>query len=96
MNQLISNVLGLKIKHNCVILDPVLSPDLDGLQFDFAVHSKQITIKYHITGKDGGVKTVKINNREVKFERLANPYRTGGVIFPESEITANDIINVYL
>ncbi|GHU01442.1 hypothetical protein FACS1894147_01290 [Spirochaetia bacterium] len=95
LNQLISNVLGLRVKKNRVIIDPVLPRELDGLQFTFTIHKKPVTIIYHITG-EGGVKTVKVNNREIPFGRLPNPYRSGGAIFPDTEITANAVIEVYL
>ncbi|GHT94353.1 hypothetical protein FACS1894141_0840 [Spirochaetia bacterium] len=95
LNQLISNVLGLRVKKNRVIIDPVLPQELDGLQFTFAIHTKPVTITYHITGA-GGVKTIKVNNREIPFDRLPNTYRSGGAIFPDAEITANAAIDVYL
>jgi 1,2-beta-oligoglucan phosphorylase len=48
MNQLISNVLGIRQSGEDLILNPVLPDDLDGLEFEFSFAGKPITFVYRI------------------------------------------------
>ncbi|MBE0340070.1 cellobiose phosphorylase, partial [Paenibacillus sp. 28ISP30-2] len=48
MNQLISNVLGIRQSGEDLILDPVLPDDLDGLEFEFSFAGKPVTFIYRM------------------------------------------------
>lgn len=78
LNQLVSNVLGFRVKKDAVEIDPSLPIGLDGLRFKYSYNSKPITFIYNIKNGDGVVKRISINDNEVKFDRLNNPYREGG------------------
>ncbi|WP_019911288.1 GH36-type glycosyl hydrolase domain-containing protein [Paenibacillus sp. HW567] len=77
MNQLISNVLGIREAGGDLIIDPMLPDELDGTHFDFEYGGAKATFVYHLA--QGELSAVKVNGREVQAERLANPYRTGGL-----------------
>ncbi|RUS49000.1 GH36-type glycosyl hydrolase domain-containing protein [Cohnella sp. AR92] len=98
MNQLISNVLGIREEEGDLIVDPVLPAELDGTRFDFEYGGKPISFVYRI--KDGIVGSVAIAGKELEAERMSNPYRTGGLRIKRSEIEAHrtegsTIIEVY-
>ena len=77
MNQLISNALGIRQEHEGLVIDPVLPPSLDGMRFDFQYDAVNVTFIYHITGAP--VSKVVLNGEALDAERLANPYREGGL-----------------
>lgn len=94
LNQLISNVLGLRLQKDRVILDPILPEKCDGMHFDYRIHGKQVTIVYHLTGQSY-ISSLMIDGEAVTFETLSNPYRPGGVSFSEDCIRDGSIIHLY-
>ncbi|MBS4196065.1 GH36-type glycosyl hydrolase domain-containing protein [Lederbergia citri] len=83
MNQLISNVLGIRIQAGDLIIDPVLPETLNGLRFDFEIDSMPVTFVYHLTGS--AETSVKINGEALTTDLVENPYRKGGVRIPKEE-----------
>lgn len=77
MNQLISNVLGIRFSRGDLILDPVLPARLSGMRFDYRVADKQAALVYHIA--EGSIQRVLVNGIEVELSFITNPYRNGGV-----------------
>ncbi|WP_342565973.1 cellobiose phosphorylase [Paenibacillus sp. FSL R7-0345] len=99
MNQLISNVLGIREDGGDLILDPVLPAELDGTRFDFEYGGSPVTFVYHC--KEGVLRSAAVNGQEVQAERLANPYRLGGLRIAREEIqrfagTERIIIDIYM
>lgn len=78
MNQLISNVLGIRFTENSMIIDPTLPQKLDGLRFRFNCFGKQNTFVFHIGGNNNGVSAVVVNGKAVEFALTISPYRKGG------------------
>ncbi len=86
INQIVSHFLGLRFSYDDVVIDPVLPKQLDGLQFDFALDGKPITVIYSIANDaPASVQSVTINGLETGFRRDHNPYRTGGVRIPRAD-----------
>ncbi len=77
MNQLISNILGIRILSDALLIDPVLPKEMDGLKFDFVFEQKPITFHYRIQGESSSITSVKGNGKEIPFEKQSSPYRTG-------------------
>nr|WP_144925852.1 amylo-alpha-1,6-glucosidase [Paenibacillus bovis] len=77
VNQLVSNVLGIRFEGGNLIIDPVLPENLDGLHFNFEIAGKPVTFVYHLTS--GNDFSVKINGKAVEGERIGNTYRKGGL-----------------
>ncbi|UUX35010.1 GH36-type glycosyl hydrolase domain-containing protein [Fundicoccus culcitae] len=76
LNQLISNVLGIRIVGQGLVLDPVLSGDRDGLKIQFAYGDVPVQFAFHAV--EGGL-AVTVNDADVVVETLENPYRAGGL-----------------
>jgi cellobiose phosphorylase len=89
MNQLISNVLGIRLDGGDLVIDPVLPQELDGLRFDFKVKGRAVTFIYHIGGHSESLVTV--NGKEAAAESTANRYRQGGLCIKEQNL--NDLIS---
>lgn len=92
LNQLISNVLGVRVSKAGLELDPILPEYLDGMKFRYAYLGKNIEITYHLKSKDQKV----IINDEVVTTRKDNVYREGAFIIPKNLITEHSKIDIYL
>jgi putative lysine transport system substrate-binding protein len=95
LHQLISKMLGLRIKQENVILDPILPKSLDGLIFSYRILGKPIKIKYNVTGDGKPVSKITIDGANVKFTRTVELYRNGGAVFPAKIINENSVIEIY-
>ncbi|RNA67683.1 GH36-type glycosyl hydrolase domain-containing protein [Alteribacter keqinensis] len=91
LNQLVSNVLGVREEGDMVIFDPVLDAGLDGLTFEFAVGGRPVTIRYRLSGEEnasGG--RVTVNGEEVPSGVLSNRYRNSGVKISKTHIHSDE------
>ncbi|MCQ6557309.1 GH36-type glycosyl hydrolase domain-containing protein [Paenibacillus mendelii] len=77
MNQLISNGLGIRQESGDLILDPVLTAEMDGLSFRFQWMGRDILFRYEISGDT--VRKVTVNGESVQTAVNRNRYRHGGV-----------------
>ncbi|CAN5138338.1 hypothetical protein BH24CHL7_BH24CHL7_00050 [soil metagenome] len=89
INQLISNVIGLRTYFDDVVFDPVLPPDADGLTFDFEFDGRPVRYVYHVAGAGHSPLEVKVNGRLMPSDRYSdNPYRRGGMRFSKQAFGA--------
>lgn len=79
LNQIVSNVLGLRFTASDVIIDPVIPAELSGLKFDYKYNNTPISIIYNVENEGTTVDEITVNGTVVKINRGANPYRNGGV-----------------
>jgi cellobiose phosphorylase len=85
INQLVSNVLGLRTWFEDVVVDPVLPPAADGLTYETELEGRPVRWQYEVTGDGFGPREVRVNGRVVSDERRdANPYRRGGLLIPRT------------
>lgn len=81
LNQLISNVLGIRAHFDDVVFDPVLPRTADGLTFDFEFGGRPVRYRYHVTGDGYSPSEIRVNGRPLPGDRHAdNPYRPGGLL----------------
>ncbi|MEZ9938360.1 cellobiose phosphorylase, partial [Vibrio breoganii] len=80
LNQLISNVFGLRFERGNLVLDPIVSSRLGTVSMDYEVEGK--AVKVVITSAEGQYtpKTIQLNGVDVPFELQQNRYRTGGAV----------------
>lgn len=100
LNQLISNILGVRFTADALVLDPVLPSALDGLRFTYRCFGRTFTFIYHIGSPDSagsGLKLVSAG-REISGKLLHNPYRTGAASFAKDDLLAlaEEVLHVYL
>lgn len=97
LNQLVSNILGIRFLPDGLVIDPVLPGKLDGLKLTLDCFGKEITFSYHIqaaTGESAEESTlnriaVSAGGAPVAGEVLLNPYRPGGL-----KINKKDLENI--
>ncbi|MGX7024229.1 GH36-type glycosyl hydrolase domain-containing protein [Vagococcus hydrophili] len=76
LNQLISNVLGIRKTNQFVIFDPVLPQELDGVTLNYTMDDRPLKITYHL---NSSVQQLKINGKLVAAETQKNRYRNEGL-----------------
>ncbi len=74
INQLIRNVLGIRVRHNNLIIDPVLPDKLDGLNVSYHYNGKPLNITYHFGKED----RVLVNKNTIPVNHIHEKYRKGG------------------
>jgi CRISPR-associated protein Csx3 len=81
LNQLISNVLGLRTHYDDRVFDPVLPPDADGLTFDRDESGRHVRYRFRHVGGVVSPSEVLVNGRLMPGGRYGgNPYRRGGLL----------------
>ena len=98
MNQLVSNALGIRIQDKNLVLDPVLTKEMDGLTVEYYYDDKPLIINYHYN--EQSQLNVRVNNQEVSYKMIENPYRNAGVRLDDSDLInhlnqESNIIDVY-
>ncbi|GMQ59945.1 hypothetical protein AN1V17_43450 [Vallitalea sediminicola] len=100
LNQIISNILGIRITSDSVIIDPILSKDLDGLIMNYNYMRKPVKWIYHIKGDEGRVTKVVVNDKEMTLGMINNNYRQGGVTINKNTfgdiLKQEGIVNIYI
>ncbi len=102
INQLISNVLGLRTWFDDVVIDPVLPQDADGLTFDVERDGRAVRYLYHVSGDGYGPNEVHVNGRPLVDARTTeNPYRRGGflvgrAVFDAALDRATNVVEVFI
>lgn len=84
MHQLICNVLGIREEGGNLVIDPVLPDELDGMTLHFTIGGLPASFTYRIS--TGSVRSLTVNRRMLAGERIANPYRTGGLKIKRDEL----------
>lgn len=85
INQLISNLLGIRVEHQHLIIDPVLATDLGTVTVDYGFQGKPLTVTY----SQGDKERLTINGRDInlsEIERTGNRYRQGGLILNQADL----------
>lgn len=85
LNQMLSNVLGIREKKGQLIFDPILPKELNGLEMTYQLAGKDVQLVFHL---DRQKETVLANGKELTLEREENPYRQGGYVVRLDELTA--------
>lgn len=100
INQVISNVLGLRYEFNDLILDPVISKNVGDVNLNYRLYGKSVNINIYPQQGEFTPKKVVLNGHELSLTLQDNPYRTGGVLINKTEIEAHlsdtNTLDIYL
>lgn len=89
LNQLISNILGIRFEKDGLFIDPVLPHSMDGLKFTYTCFGKEMTFIYHINENAGSVKVTR-KRAELNGTEGFNPYRRSGVLISKEDLLKED------
>lgn len=93
LHQLVSALLGLRFEKDSLVLDPVLSRDMDGLTCTFRCYNKEHTFVYRFDGRNGLFR----DGKALAAEQLHNRYRAAGWKLSRAVLEASDgVIEVCL
>jgi len=85
LNQLISNILGIRFDREGLIIDPVLPRFMDGLRFTYTCFGCKTIFIYHVLeNRKGGLEIVR-NSKTFNGKSLFNPYRAGGILISKED-----------
>ncbi len=102
VNQLISNVLGLRRHFDDVVFDPVLPSRADGLTFDVEHEGRPVRYVFHVAGDGFSPREVRVNGCPLPGGRYENnPYRAGGLLvsrraFAEALVPGGNLVEVFV
>jgi cellobiose phosphorylase len=71
-------LLGLNHEAQYLLLDPVMPPELDGLQIHISLLNRPLELRYRIGSGGCGVTAVSLNAQPLTFDTSSNAYRRGG------------------
>lgn len=78
-HQLISNILGIRSYHQNLVIDPVLSHDLDGLEVMYQFNGRKIKLTYRV-----GEPHIKLNGLNVSYHQLPSKYKNPAFLIESS------------
>lgn len=101
LSLIVSRLLGLRVEHGSVILDPVLARSLDGLEAAMRFRGHAVTFKYHIRDRGFAPRAITVNKKPLSFTREPNRYREGGAVSSLADFTAllgtqNNLVEIEL
>jgi cellobiose phosphorylase len=80
----VSRLLGLRIEFGNLIIDPVLSRSLDGLEARLRIVGRPVVFAYHVQGQGFGPRALSISGKAAPFDSESNAYRRGGAVMPSN------------
>jgi cellobiose phosphorylase len=78
----VSRLLGLRVEFGKLIIDPVLSRSLDGLEARLRFRGRPVLFAYRVEGQGFGPRAISVNGKAASFDTEHNPYRQGGAVLP--------------
>ncbi len=81
---IIGRLLGIRIGHDHITLDPVLPKNLSGLSAQLVLLGRSVSITFMVSTREYGPNKVTVNGKSIPITREVNPYRDGGVTISKS------------
>jgi cellobiose phosphorylase len=78
----VSRLLGLRIEFGKLIIDPVLSRSLDGLEATLRIVGRPVVFAYRVESRGFGPRAISVNGKPTPFDIETNTYRRGGAVLP--------------
>ena len=79
---IIKKLIGFRAFNEYVVIDPVLTNDMDDLTASFMFKGYRLLWEFRIKSGNYTPKNIVVNGIGISCEMETNPYRTGGVIIP--------------
>ncbi|VBB43774.1 conserved hypothetical protein [uncultured Paludibacter sp.] len=75
---IIKKLIGFRAFNDSVVIDPVLTKEMDGLEASFRFKGFDLQWNFSVKSENFTPKTIKINGKNVSFEIEKKSYRKGG------------------
>ncbi|RZJ08449.1 MAG: hypothetical protein EOP39_13830 [Rubrivivax sp.] len=77
----ISSLLGLRLEHDALVVDPVMPAELDGLTVQLTLADLRFELTYRVGPRGHGVERVReASGRELAAQRRPHAYRIGALV----------------
>ena len=86
INQVISNVLGVRFQGDSLVLDPVVSKKMGKVTLNFRLYGKPCELVIIPDQGEFTPKRIELNGAEVAMTELPNAYRTGAALVEKSAL----------
>lgn len=99
IRQIIQNILGIRLSKNALLIDPVLPPEMDGLQLTYDCFGRSFTFCYHICAKTLPGQHIRImdGDAELKAQTVSNPYRPGASMLSREALErSSGTLDIYI
>jgi cellobiose phosphorylase len=102
LSLIVTSLLGVRREGGALVIDPVIAPELSGLRAEVPVLGRRVHVEYHVDRRGYAPQAIALDGRSLPFERLQNPYRTGGAAIPidrwaaHLQAGARDVLRVEL
>jgi cellobiose phosphorylase len=77
---IVSRLLGIRVEADKIIIDPVLTYEMDGLSASIYMKGNRVTFKYTVKTGNYSPRSIKINGKAISFLQDDNQYRQGGAV----------------
>ncbi|MEP7034348.1 MAG: hypothetical protein ABI934_02100 [Actinomycetota bacterium] len=84
----VESLLGVRRRGELLEIDPVLAPDLDGLQASVPLYGTQVDLTFKVGPRGVGPTAVSLNGVALATTPLSNPYRPAGVAVEMAQVRA--------
>ncbi len=79
----IGSLLGLRLAHEALVIDPVMPPVLDGLTVQLTLADLRFELTYRVSERGHGVARVRdASGQEIAAQRRPHAYRLGALALP--------------
>jgi len=85
LNQLLSNVLGLRIEHDDWVIDPVLPKKLDGMTVELRMKGVPVSIHYHY-----GREQILLDGHPIPYRVIESKYRHPAILIDGTVVNESD------
>jgi len=72
-------LFGLRVTREGICIDPLIPEALQGLRIELDLNGHRFDVRYHRGSHGVGPTALTLNGSPLRFDRLDNPYRLGGV-----------------
>lgn len=95
INQLITNLFGIRQHYDFIEIDPVLPIELNNTKLNITVNGLKLMMIYHLGNMCHGINKIIINGRNIQINSSKNAYRKSGVTIRYSQLKPGDIIEIF-
>lgn len=82
---IIKKLLGFRVDKDFVVLDPVLTKEMDGLKAKLIFNGKPVQFEFKVKENNFGPQKIIINGNQINFETEENIFRKGGAKMKKEE-----------
>jgi cellobiose phosphorylase len=85
---IVRRFLGVTCEYDALVLDPVMPAELDGVTVELVLYGYPVEVSYQVQAPGHGVRSVSVNDQQLRLSYDPNPYRQGAARVAFSELSS--------